>query len=571
MAMVLFYNRINWENYPSVMTPINEINLNKLDFAAKTLDERTVQLDTTKAEKTVVQNTIKDWVMDEETGIITITKVNGEQILFDLNIEKIPVSFSLSEDGILTMKTEDGSQFTANIGSMIPVYTFNNTDTISVTVSGEGNNKIYSFEVKDGSITEEKLQPNYLAEIKIHSESAEISATSASESAASAKEDAERAEIAAENAAAIASVEIMTTEKAGIGKPDGETITADEDGTMRVTSHSDVALNRQTLGYTKKNCLKLFDNSQTINGIKYTVDLNKGTITIDGTATAYSYSGMGFAVEKKYLKAGTYIFNGCPPGGSVDGVDYYRQTLTLKYADGTTGSSFGDCGTDVTFSVSQEDEEKGVYLHYTIYVFPGTTVNNITFHPMVRLADITDNTFEPYMDDVDTRLKALTPVNNLLATVPGSPLDAVMGKMLDDKLNEGFVNIVDGTIYYVGMTGYTIPGHSILNIAFGNNTTEQIVFSKLGVSGVGSTIKYATQNMSELVGKILPSNTVQLISMTIDTSKLRFVSFVEESGGTRLMFLNEGDEDIILKGYDGSNAYYFIIMHLPSYFRTVIS
>ena len=278
---------------------------------------------------------------------------------------------------------------------------------------------------------------------------------SVSESAASAKKDAERAELAAENAAsakraaetaaknaeAVSGVGIMTTKKSGIGKPDGETITADEDGTMRVLSHSNVALNRQTLGYTKKNLLKLFDNSQTINGIEYIVDLNEGTITIDGKATAYSYSGMGFAVEKKYIKAGAYIFNGCPPGGRVDGVDYYRQTLTLKYADGTTGSSFGDYGEDITFAVTQEEENKGVYLHYTIYVFPGTTVNNLTFYPMVRSADITDATFEPYIDDVDTRLKALTPVNNLLATVPGSPLDAVQGKVMNDKI------AAIGTIY----------------------------------------------------------------------------------------------------------------------------
>lgn len=173
---------------------------------------------------------------------------------------------------------------------------------------------------------------------------------------------------------------------------------------------SDTALNKQTLGYTKKNLLKLFDNSQTINGIKYTVNVSEGTITIDGKATAYSYSGMGFAVEKKYIKTGTYIFNGCPSGGRTDEVEYYRQTLTLKYADGTTCASFNDYGESITFAVTQEEENKGVYLHYTIYVFPNTTVDDLTFRPMVRLADITDDTFEPYVDDVDTRLKAVTPI-----------------------------------------------------------------------------------------------------------------------------------------------------------------
>lgn len=47
-----------------------------------------------------------------------------------------------------------------------------------------------------------------------------------------AKYYAEQAKISADNAAALADIGIMTTEKAGIGKPDGTTITVDADGTM---------------------------------------------------------------------------------------------------------------------------------------------------------------------------------------------------------------------------------------------------------------------------------------------------------------------------------------------------
>lgn len=47
-----------------------------------------------------------------------------------------------------------------------------------------------------------------------------------------AKYYAEQAKISADNASAVADIGIMTTEKAGIGKPDGTTITVDEDGTM---------------------------------------------------------------------------------------------------------------------------------------------------------------------------------------------------------------------------------------------------------------------------------------------------------------------------------------------------
>ena len=160
------YSRINWENEPSDNTPLNETNLNKMDFALNEVDNRLIEQDTTKLSKTDASNDIVNWTMDEDTGVITVTRRNGEKIIFDLNIEKIPVSFSLSDDGILTMVTDDGTTFTANIGSMIPVLTFNESDQIAVSVSGGGVNKTYSFSVKDGSITEEKLQPNYLANIK---------------------------------------------------------------------------------------------------------------------------------------------------------------------------------------------------------------------------------------------------------------------------------------------------------------------------------------------------------------------------------------------------------------------
>lgn len=173
------YTRINWENYPSEATALNETNLNKMDFALNEVDNRLIEQETTKLSKTDASNDVVNWTMDEETGVITVTRRSGEQILFDLNIEKIPVSFSLSDDGILTMVTDDGTEFTANIGAMIPVLTFNDSDEIAVSVSGTGINKTYSFSVKDNSITENKLQPNFLADIKVQSASASLSASNA--------------------------------------------------------------------------------------------------------------------------------------------------------------------------------------------------------------------------------------------------------------------------------------------------------------------------------------------------------------------------------------------------------
>lgn len=179
MALNKVYTRINWENYPSENTDIDEINLNKMDSAIDALDNRIISQDALKVNKSAINGNIADWTMDETTGVITITKYNGEKIIFDLNIEKIPVGFSMSDDGIITMTTEDGTQFTADIGSMIPVLTFEDSATIAVSVTGTGKNKTYSFSIKTGSVTDDMLQPNYLADIRVESANASAYAQSA--------------------------------------------------------------------------------------------------------------------------------------------------------------------------------------------------------------------------------------------------------------------------------------------------------------------------------------------------------------------------------------------------------
>lgn len=179
MALNKVYTRINWEDYPSENTDLDAYNLNQMDSAIDALDNRIISQDALKVDKSTINENIADWTMDETTGVITITKYNGEKVIFDLNIEKIPVGFSMSDDGIITMTTEDGTQFTADIGSMIPVLTFEDSATIAVSMTGTGKNKTYSFSIKTGSVTDDMMQPNYLADIRVESANASAYAQSA--------------------------------------------------------------------------------------------------------------------------------------------------------------------------------------------------------------------------------------------------------------------------------------------------------------------------------------------------------------------------------------------------------
>lgn len=180
------YNRINWENYPSDNTPINETNLNKLDAATDEIDNRVITHEVTKATKEEVSALVQDVTFEEATGIITVSKKNGSSVKIDTKMEKIAINFSYNsttQQIILTLI--DGTKQYIDLSALITQYEFLDSDTIAVTIDGTGK---VTHIVKDGSIKEKHLQPNYLADIKVESAKAESSANSASESERKSKE-----------------------------------------------------------------------------------------------------------------------------------------------------------------------------------------------------------------------------------------------------------------------------------------------------------------------------------------------------------------------------------------------
>lgn len=166
MAYTRVYpTRINWENEPSINTPINEVNLNKTDYALYQIDGTLASWDTTKADESDLLLCVKEITYDSDTGEFLFTWQNGTTLAVDLNIEKIPVSFSMSPQGVITMTTEDGTQYTADVGSLIKTYSFTDSSVIDFTVTTDADgNKTVTADIVDGSITGQKLQPNYLAD-----------------------------------------------------------------------------------------------------------------------------------------------------------------------------------------------------------------------------------------------------------------------------------------------------------------------------------------------------------------------------------------------------------------------
>lgn len=169
------YSRINWENYPSENTPINESNLNRMDSALDEVDDRVITLDTTKAEITDISTLVESITVDDTTGEITLTKYNGSTTVIQTTLNKIAVNFSYdyaTQDLILTMN--DGTEARISLAALIQNNEFDDTNTIDFTVSTSGH---VSAIVVEHSIGDEHLRTDYLADIRVSEANAAQSAS----------------------------------------------------------------------------------------------------------------------------------------------------------------------------------------------------------------------------------------------------------------------------------------------------------------------------------------------------------------------------------------------------------
>ena len=129
-------------------------------------------------------------------------------------------------------------------------------------------------------------------------------------------------------------------------------------------------------------------NPETINGVTFTPHYTDGLldyINVNGTAT----NGINFFittdtfVHNQLLKADDYIL--------TDGVENRSSETYFMFVDcqnGTPGIS--------SLANNKNTVPEDTYIKARIVVRSGVTCNNVKFYPMLRLASITDDTYEPY-------------------------------------------------------------------------------------------------------------------------------------------------------------------------------
>lgn len=297
---------INWENYPSDETPLNERNLNKMDGSIDIIDDRVITLDTTKATKTEVATLVADVTFEESTGIITITKKNGSKITIDTQMEKIAINFDynpITQQIILTLI--DGTKQYIDLSALITQYEFHDSDTVAFYIDKDGK---VSAIVKEGSIEEKHLEPNYLAKIKVEVAKSESSQQAAAMSEINAKAS-ENAAKASETAAKTSETNAKASETAAAKSATAAAI-SETNAKVSETSASQSAATATSEAASASQSASTAIDKATIATQKATEIIGKAESAADSATKAQSYAVGG---------------TGSREGEDSDNAKYYYQ------------------------------------------------------------------------------------------------------------------------------------------------------------------------------------------------------------------------------------------------------
>lgn len=205
------------------------------------------------------------------------------------------------------------------------------------------------------------------------------------------------------------------------------------------------------LRHSGKQELNLNAVTTSIKNVVFTVNNDK-TVLANGTNDGTGNSQF-FLTRTQIFKKGTYILSGCPGGGRFTN---YR----IGIQDQQYNTLAVDSGSGATFTLTKDK-----ILNVFIIVQNGATVNNLLFKPMIRLANISDDTYEPYHEP------KVIPIN-----LNGNYISKVGDvKDLLKIYRNGDVEILDKIKHIVSYNGETITTDYISNTG-GLNTGSEIYY-----------------------------------------------------------------------------------------------
>ena len=149
---------------------------------------------------------------------------------------------------------------------------------------------------------------------------------------------------------------------------------------------------RDTIGRTGKNLMvyPYYEGTEEEQGVTFT-DNGDGTITLSGTSSASAYHFLE-RDSSLYLKAGDYILS-----GGILNAWLYLYTNSGTEIDHTNNSD-----TSVKVTIPSDG-----YYRVSLVIPANKTFSNVTCYPMIRHAEVVDDTYESYYPPIEDELEKL--------------------------------------------------------------------------------------------------------------------------------------------------------------------
>lgn len=232
-----------------------------------------------------------------------------------------------------------------------------------------------------------------------------------------------------------------------------------------------------------KNLLPLTKRTGgTQSGVTFTVNDN-GSITVNGTAT--NGIGMNETVNKIFLGI-------IPKGEYLISCKKDKTTVAQAYYTITNGVSNTPVEEDMVLSLNSDTT-----LNMWIYVSANVTYDNVTFYPMIRLASITDDTYEPYAK-TNQQLTELTS-QLALSVIPGAT-----GSVFDISCNTPYERALVITPYSIGSLAYWSDTYHYIPLV----TNPAITVTASNESSTGLTLTFTDSVVSVAIMSLTNRNDI---------------------------------------------------------------
>jgi len=292
-----------------------------------------------------------------------------------------------------------------------------------------------------------------------------------------------------------------------------------------------------------KNLLQNTATSQTINGVTFTVNAN-GSVTCNGQATRVIY----FAFNSSFtLPVGEFVLTGCPTGGGDSSYRMYIQTDNLS-----PQKFYTDTGNGVTI----DNTNAGTVYSARILIVNGYSCNNLTFYPMIRKADIEDDTYEPYHAPITTPIYLPEQIRKV-----GSEAEYI--DYGEQKLHRVRKNLFDYTTHRGNIYGYLWQNGNIDTTNHSWSISDYIpctgtIFTINQIGGNDPAICLYDENKQYITGKNYSTGGATFKSaVTIESSTVAsYIRFSYKLTGTdeqvddlTKIMLNSGSEPLPYEPY----------------------